>query len=76
MVDRWMQPSLYISVMLVPAGGEIPVDLGNLAGMGINYVVCFLLFMHIMAPWKKFPMNVHALICSTGCLELGKVWIS
>jgi hypothetical protein len=39
MVDCWMQPSLYISVMLVPAGGEIPVDLGNLAGMGINYVV-------------------------------------
>lgn len=32
-------PSLYISVMLVPAGGEIPVDLGNLAGMGIKYVV-------------------------------------
>ncbi|CAK9192459.1 unnamed protein product [Sphagnum troendelagicum] len=33
------KPSAYISVMLVPAGGEIPVDMETLTGMGINHVV-------------------------------------
>jgi hypothetical protein len=34
-----VQPSAYVSVMLVPAGGEIPVDMETLTGMGINHVV-------------------------------------
>jgi 2-phospho-L-lactate transferase/gluconeogenesis factor (CofD/UPF0052 family) len=33
------KPSAYVSVMLVPAGGEIPVDMETLTGMGINHVV-------------------------------------
>jgi hypothetical protein len=37
-----VQPSDYITVMLVPEGGEIEVDVENLSEMGIVRVVSFL----------------------------------
>lgn len=38
-----MQPSQYINTILVPKGGEIPIDFQRLAAQGIFNVVCIVL---------------------------------
>lgn len=45
-----MQPSDFITVMLVPADGEIVVDVEKLAEMGIIRVVSFLDLYLILFP--------------------------
>lgn len=58
--DWHVQPSAYISVMLVPEGGEIDVDLEKLAGMGIRHVVCSLQFKAILL--KTWDLLVHVIL--------------
>ena len=35
-----MQPKDYVNAILVPEGGQIPLDVENLASKGIFHVVC------------------------------------
>lgn len=51
-----MQPSEYITVMLVPSVGEIEVDLEKLNHMGICRVVFFL---HFREKFSFLPFLVH-----------------
>ena len=51
-----MQPSEYITVMLVPSVGEIEVDLEKLNHMGIHRVVFFL---HFREKFPFLPFLVH-----------------
>ena len=60
-----MQPSEYITVMLVPSVGEIEVDLEKLNHMGIHRVVFFL---HFREKFPFLPFLVHV-FQSAQCIQ-------
>ena len=52
-----MQPKDYVNAILVPEGGQIPLDVENLASKGIFHVVCSSVLLATMVLIEVFTEN-------------------
>lgn len=63
-----MQPKDYVNALLVPKGGQIPLDVETLASQGIFHVVCSSVLLATMVPADFIKENV--IVFSMILLEL------
>jgi hypothetical protein len=52
-----VQPKDYVNAILVPEGGQIPLDVENLASKGIFHVVCSSILLATMVLIDGFTEN-------------------